>query len=99
MTELFYKRLESGKVEFLDDRIKVYFMPFSFEYCGTYFVHSAVPDGIGNPMFRTMKNPTNETPDFEMMELGFGEYFITISDDKRKVIIFDKARNGVILKR
>lgn len=98
LTTLFYKRLESGSVEVLEDRVKVLFSPFSFEYCGTYFIHSVIPDGVGNPMFRTMKGSAGEAPDFSMIDWGLGEYFISISPNKDKVIIFDRKRDGIILK-
>jgi hypothetical protein len=98
LTMLFYKRLESGSVDILEDKIKVFFSPFSFEYCGTYYIHSIIPDGVGNPMYRTIKGSGGEVPDFSMIDFGLGEYFISVSSNKKKVIIFDRKRDGVILK-
>ena len=80
---IFYKSIQSASIEQFADRFEINVFPY-FNYCGTYYIESIGKDALGRIVYIT----SSQT----------GEYYISISSDKKKVRIFKSDKTGIILK-
>lgn len=93
--QLFYKKIDSAVVENIDGVFRVSIYPF-FNFSGNYHIHSAIQKDSNRTVFLTMKSQDDQV-DFE--NLGFyNKFFISLSHDGRKFMIFTEDTDGVILK-
>lgn len=91
-TGLFYKRIEQAVVTKDDEKFKVSIFPL-FNYSGEYHIVSAVGQNNDRVLYLTIKGKLSDTP------TPYNQFFISISHDKNKFMIFDKSNNGLIFKR
>lgn len=94
-TSIFYKSIEYAKIEHNSGIFSITVLPF-LNYCGKYHIHSVALKDSNRTLFLTMKSDT-DVVDFDMM-FGSNEFFISISHDGRKAMVFDTNKDGIILK-
>ena len=93
---IFYKRIELADVEKNDTFFGVSIIPF-FAYSGQYQILSIVLKDSNRTVYRTIKSDEsiNNLTDIEMLD----EFFVSLSHNGRKVMIFQSNMNGIILKQ
>ena len=91
--QLFYNKIKYGKLQHLSDAFIVSIVPF-INYSGKYFIHSVAKKDSKRTIYLTMKSDDN---DFDLMN-SFNRYYISLSYDSKKLMIFKEDMNGIILK-
>lgn len=93
--QLFYKSIQLATLEHTSGIFQISIIPY-FYYSGKYHIHSVVLKDSNRTLFLTMKSD-EDVVDFDMM-FGNNEFFISISHDGRKAMVFDSNKDGIILK-
>ena len=94
-SQLFYKTIQLAKVEHTSGLFQISIIPF-FNYGGKYHIHSVSQKDNKRTLFLTMKSQDVE-PDFDFLN-PHNKFFISLSHDGRKTMVFDSNLNGIILK-
>lgn len=92
---LFYKRIELATIKHTSGIFEVSILPY-FQYSGKYHIHSVAQKDNNRTLFLTMQSDDME-PNFDLMN-PYNEFYISISHDGRKAMIFDQKMDGIILK-
>lgn len=92
---LFYKKIDHAEVDVLKDGFDVSISPY-FSYSGKYHITSVYRRESNRVTYVAIRVINEEETD-PSMYVG-EEYFISVYNDKRKIIIFDRGLNGIILK-
>jgi len=92
---IFYKGIEFATIDHSNGIFQVSVIPY-FNYSGKYFIESVALKDSNRTMYLTMKS-NEERADFDFMHSG-NQYFISISHDGRKAMIFQSNMDGIILK-
>lgn len=92
----FYKRIDLAKLNRFSDRFEVSILPY-FNYSGTYHILSIAKEESSRIIYRTFKG---QKEDFDIDFLHpSDEYFISISRDEKKLIIFKADMVGIMLEK
>lgn len=68
-------------------------VPF-INYSGKYFIHSVAQKDSKRTIYLTMKS---DDDDFDLLN-SYNKYYISLSHDGKKLMIFKEDMNGIILK-
>ena len=91
----FYNRIQLATLEHTSGIFRVNIIPY-FAYSGKYHIHSVVEKDSNRTLFKTMKI-SKDTIGFENLDSS-NQYFISLSHDGNKAMIFQKDLDGIILK-
>ena len=94
-TDIFYNRIDHAAVEHTETTFKVEIMPF-FSYGGKYYIESISKKDNNRTIYLTKKSHSEkfDVDNYEFLE----EYFISLSHDGNKVMIFSRDGQGIIIK-
>lgn len=95
-TGIFYKKIDKAVIEHSNDCFKVTILPY-INYSGRYNVNYITEKDSKRNIYLTMKTD-DDNSDFDLLN-DFNKFYISLSFDGKKVMIFDSKMNGIILKR
>lgn len=92
---LFYKSIELATVEHTDKLFSIQIYPF-FAYGGRYYIESVVKKDNERTIFLTKKSRDEkfDSENYDFLE----QFFVSLSHDGRKVMIFKEGGEGIIIK-
>lgn len=92
---IFYKTIDNAIVEHLDNIFMVQIMPF-FAYGGKYYITSVILKDNNRTIYSTKKSRDEkfDSENFEYLE----DFFVSLSHDGSKVMIFNVDKQGIIIK-
>ena len=93
--QLFYKSIQLANIVHSNGIFQILIMPY-FTYSGKYHIHSVVQKDRNRTLFLTMKSQDNEV-DFDELN-PYNKFFVSLSHDGKKAMVFTEDANGIILK-
>lgn len=90
--DLFYKNIDYAMIKFEENSFEIFISPY-FRYSNIYYIHSIAKTESKRVIYRTMKGSN----DFSVMTPK-NKYFISVSNDRRKIMIFNNFLKGIMLK-
>lgn len=93
--DFFYKKIELGRVKHLTGIFQVSIFPYLY-YSGKYYINSVVSKDNSRTVFLTMKSNESEV-NFENFNID-NKFYISLSHDGKKFMIFKENTYGIILK-
>lgn len=90
--DLFYKKIDYAVIKFEENSFEISISPY-FRYSNIYYIHSVARTESKRVIYRTMKG----SDDFSLMTPK-SKYFISVSNDKQKIMIFNNFLKGIMLK-
>jgi len=93
--QLFFKSIQLATLEHTSGIFQVSVIPY-FQYSGKYHIHSVVQKDSKRTLFLTQKSQGSEVDFDELSE--YNKFFISLSHDGKKAMVFTDDANGIILK-
>lgn len=94
-SQLFYKKVQKASLEHLSGHFNVSVIPH-FYYIGKYHIHSVVEKDNNRTVYLTMKS-MDETVNFDDLN-RINKFFVSLSHNGKKAMIFNHDLEGIILK-
>jgi hypothetical protein len=93
--QLFFKKIQGASIEHTSGLFQISTMPF-LHYSGKYHIHSVTEKDKNRTLYLTMKSQNVEV---DFVELNnYNQFFVSISHDGKKAMVFNKDAEGIILK-
>lgn len=93
--QLFYKKIDFAVVNHSNGIFDVRIRPY-FNYSSKYHIYLPVEKDNNRTIFLTMKS-NNDIVDFNNLNF-YNKFFISLSHNGRKFMIFNENMDGIILK-
>jgi hypothetical protein len=93
--QLFFKSIQLATLEHTSGIFQISVVPY-FHYSGKYHIHSVVQKDKKRTLFLTMKSQENKV-NFDELN-PYNKFFVSLSHDGKKAMIFTDDANGIILK-
>ncbi len=84
-----------ASIEHTSGLFQVSIIPY-FAYSGKYHIHSVAQKDRNRTLFLTMKSQENVV-DFDNLN-PYNQFFVSISHDGKKAMVFNNDADGIILK-
>ncbi len=94
-TSLFYKKIEMANIKHESGVFHVTVVPF-YDYCGKYHIYSVAEKDSNRTLYLTMKSQ-DEIVNFDLLH-AHNKFYISLSYDGSKAMIFNADLSGIILK-
>lgn len=94
-SQLFYKDIQLAILEHTSGLFQVSIIPY-LSYGGKYHIHSVVKKDRNRTIYLTMRSDEDEV-DFDYL-FESNKFYVSLSHDGRKAMIFDEEKYGIILK-
>ena len=93
--QLFFSSIQLATLEHTSGLFQISVIPY-FQYSGNYHIHSVVLKDNKRTLFLTMKSHENYV-DFEEIN-SLNKFFVSLSHDGKKVMLYTEDADGIILK-
>ncbi|WP_036153866.1 hypothetical protein [Maribacter forsetii] len=93
--QFFFKKIQSATLEHTSGVFQISVTPY-FHYSGKYHIQSVAQKDNERTIYLTIKSQDMEVS-FEDIS-PFNKYFVSISHDGKKAMVFTEDANGIILK-